>query len=147
MNLAAINVNGPRALEPRVTQFNLPFWSGLAEGEFRCTACEDCGHLSFPPKSICPLCQSNSITWQALNGRGQVYSVSTIHAVAPALAADGPLRVAIVDLDEQVRLVVRLLDDSQACTIGDRVELVVTKHSDDQLFFAARKILPENPNA
>lgn len=139
MSLAIVPLKGPIALGPRRTEFNVKFWQGLAEGEFRCIECADCARLSFPPKLVCPGCHSTNSDWRALQGRGTIYSLSTIHAVAPALAADGPVRVAVVDLDEGLRIVVRLLDDDCMLNIGDSVELVITLHDGEAYFFAARR--------
>ena len=139
MTLETLVLESPCAFSPRETHFNAAFWQGLADGEFRCTECTQCNRLSFPPKSICPACHSGTQSWRALSGRGIIYSVSTVHAVAPALASDGPVRVAVIDLDEGVRLVSRLLDPACELAIDDIVELVITQHSDQQLFFAARR--------
>ncbi len=139
MKLDTLVMDSPCAFAPRETVFNGAFWRGLEQGEFRCNECRSCKRLSFPPKSICPSCHADKPKWRALTGKGIIYSVSTVHAVAPALAADGPVRVAVIDLEEGIRLVARLLDPGCELNIDDAVELLVTRHNDNQTFFAARK--------
>ncbi|WP_413776382.1 Zn-ribbon domain-containing OB-fold protein [Rhodopseudomonas sp. P2A-2r] len=58
MMLPVLAVDGVRAFPPRVTEFTLRFWQGLASGHFETTRCDDCTRLTFPPKPFCPHCWS-----------------------------------------------------------------------------------------
>ena len=140
MSLQIIDAPGARALAPRVDRFTAQFWDALAAGELRTTRCTACARASFPPRRFCAHCGAGHTEWFTLSGSGTLYSYTTIHA-APSMFPT-PYTLAIVDLDEGVRLVTRLLDE-YAPRIGARVRIVVTRHADGCLF-AAIQLPPEN---
>lgn len=136
MTLPIMTMQGKRPLPVRVTTFSESFWQSLTEGEFITSRCDQCQHLTFPPKSICPVCHARAISWAPLSGRGKLYSYTTVHAAPLMFAADLPFKVAIVDLLEGVRLVTRLLDEDESIAIDADVQLVVTQYDDGYLFAA-----------
>lgn len=98
----------PLAYPPRITAFTRPFWEGLGEGAFRTTRCEACGHLTFPPKPICPECWAENIRWEEVAETGWLYSWTRIHAGPAVFAAELPYPVGVVDLDSGIRIACRL---------------------------------------
>ena len=74
MSLDIVRVDRVRAYPPRVTAFTQRFWDSVAQGRLETTVCEDCGKLSFPPKTFCPHCWSTRIRWTGLSGRGRLYA-------------------------------------------------------------------------
>lgn len=99
-----------------------PFWDGLAAGELRVPRCEACGQLFFYPRPICPRCWSEEVGWLAAGGGGTVYAVTTVHVpFDPSLEV--PYAVAIVDLDEGVRMPGRLAPAAAEVAVGDRVRV------------------------
>ena len=79
--------------------------AALNEGRFtlqRCTACER--HV-FYPRVLCPHCGADALDWVEPSGMGTVYSVTV---VARREEQGGPYNVALVDLDEGVRLMSRV---------------------------------------
>ena len=85
-----------------------PFWDGASDGVLRVQACGACGRLRFPPRPMCPHCQSLDVRWEAMSGRGTIYSFVIPHPpLLPAYAALAPYNVALVALDEDptIRLV------------------------------------------
>ena len=97
------------AYPPRVTEFTRPFWDGLREGRFQTTRCTVCHHITFPPKPICPECWSEAVEWVDLRGVGSLRSYTEVHAAPAIFAAEVPYVLAIVDLDEGVRCLSRVL--------------------------------------
>ncbi len=82
-----------------------PFWAAAARGEFRVQACGACGRLRFPPRPMCPGCQSIESEWRELSGRGTVWSFVLVHPpVLPAYADFAPYPVVVVALDEDPTL-------------------------------------------
>jgi uncharacterized OB-fold protein len=77
--------------------------------------------------------------WVEVSGRGRLYSATRVHAGPKRFAADLPYAVGIVDLEEGVRLVARLLGEAGPEHLDKPVELVVTQYRDGPLF-AARLI-------
>ena len=102
---------GPLAYPPRITAFTRTFWDGLDDGVFRTTRCEACGHLTFPPKPICPRCWSENVCWEEVAGVGRLYSWTRIHSGPAVFAAELPYAVGVVDLDGGPRIACRLWSD------------------------------------
>jgi uncharacterized OB-fold protein len=136
MKLDIIKYEGSRPLPIEVTKVTQPFWNELSNGVFQTTYCVKCDQLSFPPRSICPRCHSAELSWKKLSGKGILYSYTTVHAVPPAFKSLSPLKVAIIDLEEGVRVVTRLINENVKQTLDSRVQLVVTEFSDGCLFAA-----------
>jgi uncharacterized OB-fold protein len=134
--LKIVAMPGDRPLAPRVTRFTAKFWQALGEGRFLATRCGDCGRVSFPPKAHCPACLARDVHWLELSGRGRLYTASRIHVGPGRFAEELPYTVAVVDLDEGVRLVTRLLDAPDVLPLDERIQLVVTNYADGPLFAA-----------
>jgi uncharacterized OB-fold protein len=108
---------------PRVTPFTARFWDGLREGKFMTTKCRDCAYMTFPPKPICPECWKDNLEWVELSGKGTLTSYTQV-LIAPQMFADeAPYTLCIVDLDEGVRLVSRILEDWDALAPDCRVRV------------------------
>ena len=134
MTLPIIELDQPLPLPIQHTAVTAPFWDALARGRFIANCCQACGYLAFPPKGFCPHCSAGDMGWTELSGKGVLYSCTTVHA-APAVFGELPLQVAIVDLEEGIRLVTRLLEGDQA-VLDTAVELQVTKLTNGFLFAA-----------
>jgi uncharacterized OB-fold protein len=140
MNLEIIAVSRRRPYPPRVSAFTAPFWNGLAEGRFLSTWCNGCRRFTFPPKPHCPKCWSIAVEWKELGGSGRLYSY-TINYIPPrGMAVEAPYAIGIVDLDEQVRLMCRVIGTPESDDIGSPVRLVALAYEDGPLF--AVRILP-----
>jgi len=136
MTLEAIEVAGKRAYPPRVSQFTRTFWEALVDRRFVTTHCLACTKATFPPKPFCPHCWSNQVEWRPLSPRGVVYSSTVMHAVPAHFRHEAPYRVAIVDLDDGIRIATRLLGNDSGFAVGKRVEIVVLAYEDGPLFAA-----------
>ena len=67
--------------------------------------CLGCGALRFPPRVMCPECQSTERGWQALSGSGTIWSFVVVHPpVLPAYAPYAPFPVVTVTLAEKQSL-------------------------------------------
>ncbi|HIJ00762.1 MAG: uncharacterized protein PWQ88_232 [Candidatus Methanomethylophilaceae archaeon] len=97
--------------------------------------CGSCGKIYFPTRHICPECRRSSIGRMEsyrLSGKGKVYSYSVVHEAPPQLAVLKPYVVAIVEMDEGVRVTGQLVDvDAEKIDIGMRVEAVLRKIGDE----------------
>jgi uncharacterized OB-fold protein len=114
------------------------FWAGTAAGELRVQACDACGALRFPPRVMCPECQSTARSWRAVSGRGVIWSFVVVHPpVLPAYAPYTPFPVITVTLAEKtsLRLVGNLVTgpggdingvDPKSIEIGESVRVVFT---------------------
>lgn len=102
-----------------------PFWAGLAEGQVVLPVCDACGHHIWYPRSWCPVCQHEAVTWTAVSGRGTVYARTIVHRSMGPWRKAAPYVVAYVELDEGPRLLTNVVTgDPGSVRIGDPVEAV-----------------------
>jgi uncharacterized OB-fold protein len=89
-----------------------PFFNGARRGELllrRCGACgtfmSPTGGLGTPLRPRCVSCFSGDLEWAPASGRGTLYSFALMHQVYdPAFADEVPYNIAVVELDEGVRM-------------------------------------------
>ncbi|ANY18261.1 DNA-binding protein [Bordetella pseudohinzii] len=88
------------------------YFSNLAEGRFRIQRCAACGAHQFFPRVLCMHCGAQELAWTEPSGLGTVYSFSIVRRKPDA---GGDYNVALVDLEEGVRMMSRIdgvaLDD------------------------------------
>ena len=109
---ATAQARGDRALRPRpvVNRDNAGFWDGVAEGELRFQRCTGCATPRFPWLPGCNACGSDAWTAEAAGGAGAVYSYVVVHHPLPAAFREqGPYAVALVELEEGVRVISNIL--------------------------------------
>lgn len=83
-----------------------PYWAELAQGRLSLQHCSDCGAFRHPPGPICAHCRSFRSGWAPASGRATLNTYTEVfHAVHPALQAEVPYVVTLVDLEEGVRMV------------------------------------------
>jgi uncharacterized protein len=91
----------------------------LGEGRLAAQQCGECQFSVFPPRVLCPRCGSDAMRFRALGGLGTVYSTTVVRARA---ADGGPYNLALIDLDEGIRMMSRIEGiDPAAVSIGMRV--------------------------
>lgn len=100
-----------------------PFWNAARAHRLSIPRCRSCGRHHFYPRELCPHCHSDDIEWCDASGRGTVYSYTIARRPAgPAFAPDVPYVVALITLDEDVRMLTNIVtDDVEAVRIGSRV--------------------------
>ncbi|MED5812112.1 OB-fold domain-containing protein [Mycolicibacterium sp. 050232] len=96
-------------LAPSISPDTEFFWSGLKDGELRIQRCIDCKALRVPPRPMCGQCQSLDWDYVVSAGRGTVYSF-VMPQYPPLPFLEYPYVVALIDLDEGVRIVSNLCD-------------------------------------
>ena len=131
-------------LVPLIDEESAGFWEGTARGELRMQMCTACGRLRFPPRLMCPYCQSTARDWKAVSDRGTVWSFVVPHPpLLPAYEALAPYNVILVALEEDpsLRMVGNLISapnrpinevDPADITIGQAVRVVFTRRPDGQ---------------
>ncbi len=104
-----------------------PLWQAAARREFRLPRCCSCGTFDWYPKGGCALCQSSTIEWSLLSGRGTLFSWAVVErALHKPLAPLAPYVSAIIVINEDrlTRFVTRLIDCEPAeLTAGMPVEV------------------------
>ena len=104
-----------------------PYWEAAARHELVLPRCESCGLVFFPPRSLCPGCWRDELSWQRMSGRGTVWTFTEVHVAFydDTWVDDVPYVVAVIELDEGPRLLANIVEpDMESLSIGDRVEAV-----------------------
>lgn len=108
------------------------YLDGLAQGIWRIQRCSACSQHVFPPRQFCPACESHSLDWVTPCGTATVYSTTVVR-----LDPQQPYNVALVDLDEGVRMMSSVLClDPGDVHIGMRVQgLIEGQGSEARIVF------------
>jgi hypothetical protein len=111
---------------PQPTPVSQPFWDALRNERVELQRCDDCGRWVYYPRSRCPGCLSEHLTWTLVDGRGRVYTFTVAEqATAPPFADELPQLLALVELTEGVRVSTTLVDvEPGAIRVGMPVEPV-----------------------
>ena len=112
---------------PIRSEANQPFWDGLREHEFRVPVCAECHHYNWVPYPACRSCLSEQLVWTTVSGRGNVWSMSTVHRGPGAFQLDVPYTICIGELEERPRhcnvLAVLTGIDPDQISIGMPIEI------------------------
>lgn len=87
------------------------FFAAAAEGRLVIQRCPVCGRSVFYPRTLCPHCHRGTPAWIDASGQATLYSFSVLHRAGhPGFGADVPYIVAIVDLQEGVRMMANIVN-------------------------------------
>jgi uncharacterized OB-fold protein len=101
------------------------FYENLAQNKFTTAKCKKCGAAPFPPRVVCPECNSEDMEWVELADHGKVIQCSEEVAGVP-LGFETPLIHAIVDLGHGLRMISRIVNcPAGQLKEGDEVKLFV----------------------
>jgi len=104
---------------PVINAENKAFFDAAREGRLLIKRCLDCGETHYYPRAGCPFCGSPRTEWIPTQGRGRIYSYSTMRRVPE------PYTIAYVTLDEGPTMLTNLVDcDVERLRIGDPVRVV-----------------------
>ena len=96
---------------PYVHDETKSFWEGTKRHELLIQRCQDCNNFYFYPRSFCPHCLSYNVEWTKVSGKGKIYSFTVSHRPAgPAFQKDLPYNIALVELDEGVRMMTNIVE-------------------------------------
>lgn len=134
---------------PPVTPETAPFWSAAARGEFTLPRCTRCERFVWYPREFCPHCGAAEVSWQPVSGRGVIYSRTVVRrAPHPDYAEATPYCVAVVELDEGVRLLTNVVSsDLDALAIGQPVEAIFDPVDDQRALVRFRPVAAEREDA
>ena len=118
MSESTMEMTGPLAL----------WQKHLEAGRLMVQQCIACARHVFYPRVLCPHCASTSLEWKTAVGTGIVYSTTV---VARRESEGGPYNVALVDLDEGVRMMSRVEGVApDQVVIGQRVNAFIGRIDD-----------------
>lgn len=94
--------------------------------------CTSCGTIAFPPRTVCRKCRARKFELTKLRKEGTVLTFTIIRVGADRFSKQTPYAVAIVELDDGVRITTQIADtDPEKLQIGQRVRLVFRKIQED----------------
>jgi acetyl-CoA acetyltransferase/uncharacterized OB-fold protein len=115
----AVDFTDPNESRRRPDQFQR---NGYSEGRLLFQRCGTCGRVQEPPRPMCGSCHGLTFEATESDGRGIVHSWVIPRHGAP----EGETHVvALVELDEGMRVVAEIVDSADELAIGDSVELAV----------------------
>jgi uncharacterized OB-fold protein len=87
------------------------FFEAAAEGRLLIQRCDACGAAQFYPRMHCAHCHAGAVAWVEASGRATLHTFTVVHrTMTPELAEDCPYVLAIVELEEGVRMTSRVVD-------------------------------------
>lgn len=90
--------------------------------------CQQCGTKYFPPRQVCTKCRGTEFEPYPFNGRGELYSFTTLRQAPAGFEQFTPYTVGMVKLDEGPLVEAMLTDVNDAdLEIGMRMEMVTRK--------------------
>ena len=128
-----------------------PFFDAARQGVLllrRCHACSTfmspTGGIGMPLRPRCVACFSADLEWAPATGRGTLYSFALMHQVYdPAFAGEVPYNIAVVELDEGVRMTSNVVGcANEELRIGMPLEVTFERVSEDG---AVPKFRPRAP--
>ncbi len=93
--------------------------------------CSGCGKILYPPRLMCPACRGRSFESVTLPRDGKVVTFTVVHV--PPTGFEGPLPIALVELENGVRVMVQIADvaDPASIELGMPVRLEFRRISSD----------------
>ncbi|MCV7027574.1 OB-fold domain-containing protein [Mycolicibacterium novocastrense] len=127
---------------PSLEGLTAQFYEHCRREELSFQRCSGCGRWRHVPRLTCARCGSDAWSWQRSSGRGVVFSHTVIHrALHPGFDQAVPFVCAVVEMDEGVRMVARMVGvvaDRTAMLVDAAVEVVYVHVADDVVLPAFR---------
>ncbi|MEE1864991.1 bifunctional OB-fold nucleic acid binding domain-containing protein/MaoC family dehydratase [Pseudomonas auratipiscis] len=111
---------------PVPTEISAPFWEGLKAQRLLVQQCNVCEHWVFYPRRHCPKCLAHDLAWREVSGGASLYSFTIARiATLPDFADEMPQKLAVIELDEGVRINTTLVGlEEEQIRIGMRLQPV-----------------------
>jgi uncharacterized OB-fold protein len=117
--------------QPIETAETRPYWDAAREGRLVVQRCGSCGRHQFYPRAFCTACLSAELEWVQARGTGRIYTFTICRTSANA-AMTAPYAVALIDLEEGVRMMANVVDcDLERIRTGARVQVRFERISDE----------------
>jgi len=97
-------------IPPTPTPETAPFWDAAKEDRLLIQRCRACSRHYFYPRPFCPHCASADVEWDEVSGEGRLMSYVINYRPVPPIDAGAAQIIALVELDEGVRLLTNIVD-------------------------------------
>ena len=111
---------------PEMSPVSKPFWDAAKEHRLLIQRSQKTGKAVFYPRPVSPYGPKDELEWVEATGKGMVYSYTVARRpTAPQWANEGPLVIAIVELEEGARMTTNIVQcDPDSVHIGMAVTVV-----------------------
>ncbi len=118
---------------PLVDDETRAFWTASQDGRLLLKVCAACGAVHYYPRSFCPECWSEDVSWLEASGRATLYTHSTVYMNdLPPFGERVPYIAAVVDLAEGPRMMTEVIDATpDQLEIGMALQVVFRPLTDD----------------
>jgi uncharacterized OB-fold protein len=118
---------------PVVQPWSKTFWEAAKQHKLMIQTCSGCGLKIFYPRKYCPNCWSSNLAWYEASGKGEVFSYSiTMAGVEERFSEDLPYVLALVDLEEGIRMMTNIVDcKPEEVFVGMKVEVTFRDITDE----------------
>jgi len=118
---------------PVVQPWSKAFWEAAINHKLIVQECQDCKTKIFYPRQYCPECWSSNLGWMEASGKATLYTYTvTLGGVEEKFAEDLPIILAMVDLEEGVRMMTKIVDcDPKEVSIGMDLEVAFEDINDE----------------
>jgi hypothetical protein len=112
---------------PAADELSRPFWDAARERRLVIQRCGSCGYYNHPPRRFCDACLAQNSRFEAISGRGTIYTFTVMHQRDVAgFEDDAPFVNIVVELAEQPQLLMvpnLPIADRDKVRIGAAVEV------------------------
>jgi hypothetical protein len=113
---------------PAIPGETMPFWNGCQEGKLLLQQDQATGGFQWYPRSINTMTPGGKMNWVASSGKGTVWTFTITRQNRTPGFDDGPYVLALVELDEGVKLFTNIIEcDPFDVQIGMEVEVTFVK--------------------
>ena len=122
-----------KKLLPTISGETRPYWEGCKRGELLIQRCKANQHYQFYPRGICATCYTTQVDWVKASGRGVVWTYTIDYRnQAPGYRDEVPFVVALVELEEGVKMFTNIVDcKPETVRVGMPVEVVFRKATEE----------------
>lgn len=111
---------------PRPYQDTQAYWDAAKDKRLLLQRCRDCSKFQFYPRGVCSHCLGSALEWVESSGRGIVHTFTIAYrAPHPGFADDVPFVIAMIELEEGVRMMSNIVEcDPKSVRIDMPVRVV-----------------------
>lgn len=116
---------------PPLDDDSRPFWEGASRHKLMIQRCKSCQKHIFYPRFVCPHCFSEEVEWVEASGKGKIHSYTIVHRAPPPFQGQAPYAVGLIELEEGVRMISRIVGPRENISIDKAVSVVFEKVNDE----------------
>jgi len=121
---------------PDMSETTRPFWEAIKENALMVQYDPGAGAHQFYPRSTSLATGRSDLEWRASSGKGIVYSYTTTLVPIPGFEDDVPYILAMIDLEEGVRILANMINVTEdEIEIGMNVRVAFEQRAEDVTYF------------